>query len=397
MATWTVNDALETYNVGEWGVNFFSINKAGHVEVRPTGDPERAIDLKVLVDEIQQRGIQLPLLVRFSDILRMRIRDLCTSFQTAIQEYGYQSVYRGVFPIKVNQQRQVVSAIVQNGRPYSFGLEAGSKPELLTTIALVDDPESLIICNGYKDDEFIELALLARKVGKNVILVVEKLNEIDSILKTADRLKIEPSIGIRTRLSTKGAGRWEASGGDRSKFGLGPVELIQAVEKLKAKNLLHCLRLLHYHLGSQITAIRNIKDGLREAARYYVELKSMGAALGYLDVGGGLAVDYDGSRTNFAASANYSMQEYANDVVYQIMTVCDEANVEHPILVSESGRAITAHHSVLIFNILGVTASPPFEPKQPVEEEAPIPVLDLWEAYQSLSRKNYLEAYHDHQ
>ncbi len=393
MSVWKIQDSIEAYNIAQWGANFFAVNENGHVVVHPNGDTGRAIDLKILVDEIQQRGIQLPLLVRFSDVLRTRVRDLCMSFQHAIEEYKYQSVYRGVYPIKVNQQKHVVSTIVDAGRPFHFGLEAGSKPELLTTMALIDDPEALIVCNGYKDEEFIELGLLARKVGKNVILVVEKLNEVELIIKTAERMNVKPAIGLRIRLSTKGAGRWEASGGDRSKFGLGPVEILQTVEKLKSYNMLDCLQLLHYHLGSQITAIRNIKDALREAGRYYVELKQLGAALTYFDVGGGLAVDYDGSRTNFSASANYSLQEYANDVVYQIMTTCDEAKVPHPIIVSESGRAITAHHSVLVFNVLGAIASQPIEPQKPVD--APPLVVELWDSYQSLSRKNYQEAYHD--
>ncbi|MEK7729066.1 MAG: biosynthetic arginine decarboxylase, partial [candidate division KSB1 bacterium] len=391
---WKIQDALEFYSVNNWGANFFSISENGNIEVHPTGDPSRAIDLKVLADEIQQRGIQLPLLVRFSDILRARIKMLCESFQNAIQECGYKSVYRGVYPIKVNQQRHVVATIVDAGKPFHYGLEAGSKPELLTTVALINDPEALVICNGYKDEEFIELALLARKVGKNVILVVEKLSELELIIRIAEKLHVQPCIGIRIRLSAKGSGRWEASGGDRSKFGLGPIELLQAVEWLRERNLLHYLNLLHYHLGSQITAIRSVKDALREAARYYVELKKMGAHLQYLDVGGGLAVDYDGSRTNFAASANYSMQEYANDVVYQIMTTCDEAKVEHPILVSESGRAVTAYHSVLVFNVLGVTEFKPVEPNPPASEDAPQLVKDLWDSYQSLSRKNFEEAFH---
>lgn len=395
MAGWKTQDSVDFYNVNQWGANFFSVNAAGHIEVYPTGDANRAVDLKILADEIQQRGIQLPLLIRFSDILRTRIKNLCESFQNAIQEYNYQAVYRGVYPIKVNQQRQVVATIVDAGQPYHFGLEAGSKPELLTTVATLKDPEALIVCNGYKDEEYIELALLARRVGKNVILVVEKLNELELIAQLAEKLQVVPSIGMRLRLSAKGSGRWEASGGDRSKFGLGSVELLQAVEWLKARNMLDSLQLLHYHLGSQITAIRNVKDALREAARYYVELKKMGAPLTYFDVGGGLAIDYDGSRTNFAASANYSMQEYANDVVYQIMSTCDEAKVDHPIIVSESGRAITAHHSILIVNVLGLTEFQPIEPTAPTAENTPPLVKDLWESYQSLSRKNFQEVYHD--
>lgn len=395
MAGWKTQDSIDFYNVNQWGANFFSVNAAGHIEVYPTGESTRAVDLKILADEIQRRGIQLPLLIRFSDILRTRIKNLCESFQTAIQEYNYKAVYRGVYPIKVNQQRQVVATIVDAGQPYHFGLEAGSKPELLTTVATLKDPEALIVCNGYKDEEYIELALLARRVGKNVILVVEKLNELELIAQLAEKLQVVPSIGMRLRLSAKGSGRWEASGGDRSKFGLGAVELLQAVEWLKARNMLDSLQLLHYHLGSQITAIRNVKDALREAARYYVELKKMGAALTYFDVGGGLAIDYDGSRTNFAASANYSMQEYANDVVYQIMSTCDEAKVAHPIIVSESGRAITAHHSILIVNVLGLTEFQPVEPTAPTAENTPPLVKDLWESYQSLSRKNFQEVYHD--
>ena len=395
MSSWTIQDAMEVYGTPKWGADFVSINDKGHVSIHPTGDAKNTIDLKTLVDEIQQRGIQLPLLIRFSEILRSRIENICQCFQNAIDEFDYQAHYRGVYPIKVNQQRDVVQTIINAGRPFHFGLEAGSKPELLTTVALLDTPDALIICNGYKDEEFIELALLARKVGKNVIVVIEKFSELNLLIKVSERLGIKPSLGLRIRLSAKGSGRWESSGGDRSKFGLNSIELLQAIEVLKSQNMLGCLNLVHFHLGSQITSINKLKIALREGARYYVELKKLGAALKYLDVGGGLAIDYDGSRTNFASSANYSMQEYANDIVYHVKVICDEAGVEHPILISESGRAITAHHSVLIFNVLDVTAFQPAESKEPSGEDIPSVILDLWEDFNNLSRKNYREAYHD--
>src|SRR6185436_3543719 len=353
---WTRADALDLYNIPRWGCGYFSINDQGSLCVTPRGDGNGSIDMKELVDELTGRGIQLPILLRFSDVLRARIELICGAFNGAIKEYGYQGKYRGVYPIKVNQNRTVVEEIIEYGRPFHYGLEAGSKPELLTIMAIHQDDEALIICNGYKDEEYIETALLASKMGKTVILVVEKPSELEQIHRVSERVKIKPSLGIRARLSSRGAGRWEQSGGDFSKFGLTAAEMVEAIHLLQSWNEVDTLKLLHFHLGSQISAIKSVKNALREDGRLYVELHKMGAkGLSYLDVGGGLGVDYDGSQTNFASSMNYTVQEYANDVVFAIKEICDADSVPHPNLVSESGRAIAAHHSVLVVNVLGVT------------------------------------------
>lgn len=393
---WTAADANDTYNIPRWGCGYFSVNEQGNLAVSPGSEGmPGSIDMKELVNELTARGIQLPILLRFSDILRSRIEQLCGAFTGAIKEYGYTGAYRGVYPIKVNQNRTVVEEIIEFGRPFHYGLEAGSKPELLAVMAIHQDDEALIICNGYKDEEYIETALLASKMGKTVILVVEKLSELDHIHRVAERMKIKPSLGMRARLSSRGAGRWEQSGGDFSKFGLGATEMVEAVTKLKGWGETDCLKLLHFHLGSQISAIKSVKNALREAGRMFVELYKLGATgLSFFDVGGGLGVDYDGSQTNFASSMNYTIQEYANDVVYALKEICDADNVPHPSIVSESGRAITAHHSVLVVNVLGVTEFNTHVPKE-LPKSAPPLVLNMWETYQSVSAKNLLEAYHD--
>src|SRR6478752_561050 len=352
---WNVADSAEVYGVKYWGHNYFSVAESGNVQANPSGPDGPAIDLKELVDEVARRGIGLPLLIRFSDVLRSRIVELNETFKSAIAEYGYKGQYKGVYPIKVNQHRFVVEEIVQFGRPYHYGLEAGSKPELLAVMAMLDDDEALIVCNGYKDEEYIETALLASKMGRTVILVVEKATELPLIAQISKRTGVKPRIGMRAKLSTRGSGRWEASGGDRSKFGLTAKELIEAVEYLKANDLLSSFELLHFHLGSQISAIRSVKNAMREAGRFFVELYKMGAPLKYLDVGGGLGVDYDGSQTNFSSSMNYSMQEYANDIVFAMQELCDADGIPHPTIVSESGRAVVAHHACLIIDILGVS------------------------------------------
>jgi arginine decarboxylase len=392
---WSVADAVETYGIRDWGNNYFRISSKGHVLVTPPGSAGHTIDLKALVDEVRQRGVGLPLLLRFSDILRSRIDELNQAFQSAIDEYGYQGTYRGVYPIKVNQERQVVEEVVRFGRPYHHGLEAGSKPELLAVLAMLDDEEALIICNGYKDEEYVETALLGSKMQRRIILVVEKLSELPLIARIAHKTGVRPRLGMRAKLSTRGAGRWEASGGDHAKFGLSARELLEAMRFLRQHELLDTLELLHFHLGSQISNIRYIKEGLREAGRLYCELVKMGAPLRYLDVGGGLGVDYDGSQTNFASSTNYTLQEYANDVVYAIMEVCEETEVPPPTLVSESGRATVAHHCVLVVDVLGVSefrAGP--LPSAPPEDAQAV-VWNLYDTYKELTRKNLLEAYHD--
>jgi arginine decarboxylase len=392
---WSIADAIETYGIRDWGNNFFRINNQGRVLVTPPGQNGHTIDLKALVDEVRQRGIGLPLLCRFSDILHSRIDELNQAFRRAIDEYGYQGTYRGVYPIKVNQERQVVEEVIRFGRPYHHGLEAGSKPELLAVLAMLDDEEALIICNGYKDEEYIETALLGSKMGRQVILVVEKVSELPLIARIARETGVRPRLGMRARLSTRGAGRWEASGGDHAKFGLSARDFFEAVEFLRQHDMLDTFVLLHFHLGSQISNIRFVKDGLREAGRLYCELAKMGAPLGYLDVGGGLGVDYDGSQTNFPSSVNYTLQEYANDVVYAIMEVCEDCGIASPTLVSESGRATVAHHCVLVVDVLGIsefrTVPPPDEPP----EDAQAVVWNLYETYKDLARKNLLESYHD--
>jgi len=395
LQTWTIKDAMELYNIRSWGWPYFSINNIGNVCVHPQGTSGPTVDLKKIVDELQRRGIKMPILIRFSDILRARVEALNEAFAKAIKEYHYQGRYLGVYPIKVNQQRHVVEEIVNYGKPYQFGLEAGSKPELMAVLALLDSTESLIICNGYKDPEFIEMALLATKLGKSVVIVVEKFSELPLITDLAARLHVVPKIGVRVKLSARGAGKWESSGGDRSKFGLNVTELVEAIEFLQEQNMLDCLQLLHFHLGSQITNIRSIREGLEEACRIYTEMHKLGAPLKFFDVGGGLAVDYDGSRTNFVSSTNYSMQEYANDVVGAILDYCESAEVPHPIIVSESGRAITAHHSVLVFNVLGTGTFGEANVPTEVCEEKPDPLVNLFEVYKNITRKNFQEAYHD--
>jgi arginine decarboxylase len=392
---WTPTDSLDLYNIRGWGNDYFSVGSQGCLLVHPGGSGTQAIDLKELVDEVRERGISPPLLIRFSEIIKARVVELNEAFGRAITEYGYQGSYRGVYPIKVNQDRYLVERLVQYGRPYHFGLEAGSKPELLAVMAMLEDEEALIICNGYKDEEYIETALLASKLGRHVVLVVEKPSELPLIHEISQKMKVRPRIGIRSRLSAKGAGHWEASGGDRSKFGLTGRNLLQAVAFLKENDLLDTFELLHFHLGSQISSIRSVKDGLREAAQVYVNLVKMGAPLGYLDVGGGLGVDYDGSQTNFTSSLNYTLQEYANDIVFGVMEVCDGQGVPHPTLVSESGRATVAHHAVLIIDVLGVSE---FEvgklPRKPPADAEPS-LRHLFETYREVSRKNLLESYHD--
>jgi arginine decarboxylase len=393
----TINDATELYEVDRWGKGYFSISKDGHVLVHPTKDPSHAIDLKQLTDHLMLRGIGLPVLIRFRDILRHRVGDIHNAFQTAINQHQYEGRYICVYPIKVNQQRQVVEEVLDFGREYGFGLEAGSKPELLAVMAQAYN-DTPIICNGFKDAEFIEMAMLAQKVGRNVIPVVEKYTELGLILKYAEKVGVRPQIGMRVKLAARGSGRWQGSGGYRSKFGLTVAEVLRGLEELNSRGMQDCFKLLHFHLGSQIPNIRIVKGALNEAARIYTELVKAGAGLQFLDVGGGLGIDYDGSQTNFESSVNYTLEEYANDVVYHIQTVCDDAGVKHPTIVSESGRAIVAYHSVLIFNVLGVAAFGEEKiPESISPDEAEQPVIDLLETYQNLSVRNALESYHDAQ
>ena len=393
---WSIAEAGELYDVSRWGKGYFSVGKNGHIWVHPNKEPSRGIDLKELVDNLQLRGISLPLLIRFGEILQHRLGEMHQAFQNSITEQGYKGSYCCVYPIKVNQQRQVVEEVFKYGRPYRFGLEAGSKPELLAVLAIADN-ETPIICNGFKDDEYIEMAMLAKKIGRQIIPVVEKYTELDLILKHSARVGVRPVIGLRIKLASRGSGRWKSSGGYRSKFGLTVTEGLRALEQLKSLGMEDCLQLLHFHLGSQITNIRQIKAAVIEAARVYVELKRAGAGLNYMDVGGGLGIDYDGSQTDFESSVNYTLQEYANDVVHHIQNVCDEAEVAHPIIISESGRAVAAYHSVLVFNVLGVTGFGDTEALPEIPDDVEQPLIDLQETMKGLSNKNLLESFHDAQ
>lgn len=393
---WSVADAAELYEVASWGKGYFSVNQAGHVCVHPEKDPRRAIDLKHLLDRLIVRGIQTPVLLRFGGILKHRLRDLKEAFSQAIADHDYRGRYHLVYPIKVNQQRQVVEEILRYGSTYNFGLEAGSKPELLAVIALADN-DTPIVCNGFKDARFIETAMLAQKMGRNIFLVVEKFTDLELILHFAKEVGVRPNIGVRVKLAATGSGRWQSSGGYRSKFGLTVSEILRALQLLKEHEMADCFKLLHFHLGSQITNIRHIKAALTEGARVYADLYRQGAGLEYLDVGGGLGVDYDGSQTTFESSVNYTLQEYANDVVYHVQTVCDDTDVPHPTIFSESGRAVVSYNSVLIFNVLGVADRGENGLPEAIAEDAEQPLHDLRQTYDSLNVRNLLESFHDAQ
>ncbi len=395
MRGWTIQDALELYDVHAWGSGFFTINRNGNVEVRPRGDRGPGIDLGELTTYLRGRGLRLPLLVRFSDILATRLRELSQCFESAIEEHQYTGRHRAVYPIKVNQQRHVVQEVIDFGRRHGVGLEAGSKPELLAILPIADTPDSLIVCNGYKDRAYMEIALLAQKLGRTPIIVLDRFHELDLALEVAGELGIRPHLGVRAKLSARGSGRWVESGGDRSKFGLTADELILTVEQLREKGMLDCLELVHFHVGSQVTSIRAIREAVQEATRFYVGLVEMGAGLRYLDVGGGLGVDYDGSQSNFQSSMNYTNPEYARDIISTVVEACDEKNVPHPDIITETGRAMVAHHSVLVFNVLGVNeVLPQSPPSVPTEKDHKV-VHTLHETFQSISRKNAIEAYHD--
>ncbi|MGE0378473.1 MAG: biosynthetic arginine decarboxylase, partial [Planctomycetaceae bacterium] len=341
---WSVADAEELYDVAGWGKGYFSVGANGHLRVHPSRSAEPFIDMKQLVELLKLRGLNLPVLLRFNGILKDRLKEIHDSFVRAISEYGYKGTYTCVYPIKVNQQKQVVEKVVEFGREYGFGLEAGSKPELLAVVALTD-PNIPIVCNGFKDTEFIEMAMLAQKLGRRVIPVIEKYTELELLLRAAENVGVRPSIGMRVKLASRGAGRWQSSGGYRSKFGLTVSEILRGLDELQRREMNDCFTMLHFHMGSQITHIRQVKSAINEAARVYADLYRRGAGLKVLDVGGGIGVDYDGSQTNFESSMYYTLQEYANDVVYHVQAVCDDASVPHPEIISESGRAIAAYHS----------------------------------------------------
>ena len=392
---WDVDAAIATYNVDGWGAGYFTVNEKGNVVVRPLQELGGSIDILEVVNEARTRGLSFPLVIRFQDLLRHRVESVNRAFQSAMNEFSYRGLYRGVFPIKVNQLREVIEEIVDAGQQFHFGLEAGSKPELVAALAMHKDPESLIICNGYKDRAFIRIALLGRKLGKSVVIVVEKLEELELTIRTAKEVGVEPMIGIRVRLYSKGSGKWSPSGGENAKFGLDTTSLVAASEMLKAAGLAHCLKLVHFHVGSQVPDISTIKRAVREAARYYAKLAKLGHDLGYLDVGGGLGVDYDGSRSDFDSSANYSLQEYANDVVWNIADVCDSEGVPHPAIVSEGGRAIVAHHSVLVVEAFSSIEKTAPKLRVTASEKDHKLVVEILDVKQRLKRGNRLESLHD--
>jgi arginine decarboxylase len=392
---WDIQDARNLYNIHRWGAKYFDINEAGHVVARPQVDTGASVDLTDVIEEAKARGLKFPLLIRFQDILRHRVESINVAFRSSIAEYNYQGKYRGVFPIKVNQLREVVEEILDAGKPFEFGLEVGSKPELFAGLALQNQIGSLIICNGYKDASFIRMALLGIKLGRKVIMVVEKLEELRQIIAVSKQLGVEPLIGIRARLVSKGAGRWAESGGENAKFGLSTAEILAALEMLKSENLQPCLKLLHFHIGSQVPDILTVKKAVQEAARLYAKLFKMGFQIEFLDVGGGLGVDYDGSRSAFDSSTNYTLQEYTNDVIYYVADVCNTEKVPHPDIVSESGRAIVAHHSVLIVEVFGaIEKIRPGDFLQYGENEHAL-VKELLDIKKNLGKLNKLEAFHD--
>jgi arginine decarboxylase len=386
--TWTIADSAELYGVPYWGKHLFEINEQGHLVALPQGTGQGHVDLHALTEDLGARGIDLPVLVRMPDIARRRMDLLVRVFKEAMAESEYKGRYRGVYPIKVNQQRRLVEELLQFGRRHHFGLEAGSK-------AMLDDPDALLICNGYKDRQYIEMALLARKLGRNTVVVVEKASEVRTIIEASRSLGIRPRIGVRAKLSRPGKGRWSSSAGDRAKFGLSAAGIVEVIDELAEAGFLDCLELLHFHIGSQVTAVRSFRKAVREAARLYVDLVRAGAPMGVLDVGGGLAIDYDGSRTDFESSRNYTVAEYASDVVSEIAQACNEGGVAHPDLVTESGRATVAHCTVLLFDVLGTESLPTDgEPEVP-EDDAPQVLRDLREVYDAINTRSYQEAFHD--
>lgn len=395
MRTWGASDSLKLYNIENWGDQYFSINPSGNMTVHPRRGEGPGVDLMAVIEDVKAQGLGLPVLIRFQDIIRHRVVALNEAFKKSIAEYGYKGCYKGVYPVKVNQMREVVEEIVDAGKPYDYGLEAGSKAELAIISSAQLNPDALMICNGYKDYGFIKMALMGRKLGKNVIIVVEKLTELYQVIAVAKEMSVEPFIGIRSKLYSKGSGKWESSGGESAKFGLTTTELLHAVQILRKEGMENSFKLLHFHIGSQITNIRTVKDAVKEGTRVYSKLRKMGLNLEYLDVGGGLGVDYDGSRTSFDSSINYSLNEYVADVVYSIKEVCEAEEVQEPNIVSESGRAIVAHHSVLITNVFGsieVGSTPISLEETPDEDDV---VKEMRFLAQNLSSKNLLEHFHD--
>ncbi len=397
MKKWHIEDSAELYNIHGWGVNYFDINEKGHVVVTPKKDGVQ-IDLREVVDELALRDISAPVLLRFPDILDNRIERMSQCFKKASEEYGFKGECYAVYPIKVNQMQPVVTEMVEHGRKFNLGLEAGSKPELHAVIAACTDYDTIIVCNGYKDDNYIELALLAQKMGKRIYIVAEKLNELELIYKIAKRLSVRPNIGIRIKLASSGSGKWEESGGDASKFGLTSSELLEALEYLENHDLKDCLKLIHFHIGSQVTNIRHVKTAIREASQFYVQLHKMGFAVQFVDAGGGLGVDYDGTRSaSNCSSVNYSIQEYVNDIIYQLMEAADKNSLPHPNIITESGRSLSAHHSLLIMEVLETASLPEMPEEFEVSADDHELVKELYEIWDNLTQRSALESWHDAQ
>ena len=395
--TWDIPSAIALYNIDRWGTGYFTINAAGNVQVMPTQTYGNAIDLMEVVTEARKQGMAFPLVIRFQDLLRQRVETINRAFRSAIAEANYQSTYKGVFPIKVNQLREVVEEIIDAGRPFNFGLEAGSKPELIAALAVHRDPEGLIICNGYKDSTFIQNALLGRKLGKQVIMVVEKMEEVRQIVQVSKEMNVMPLMGLRVRLQAKGSGKWATSGGENAKFGLSTADLVAASNYLKSEGMADSLVLVHFHVGSQVPDIGVIKRAVREAARFYAKLSKMGHPMQFVDVGGGLGVDYDGSRTAYDSSMNYTLQEYARDVVYNMIDVCESEKVPHPTIVSESGRAIVAHHSVLVVEAFSSIEKGAADLSLEIRESDPKLLHEMVETQKALTKQNRMEVLHDAQ
>ncbi len=397
MRRWSIEDSAELYNINGWGVDYFSINEKGNVTVTPLKN-SASVDLKELLDELSLSDVSTPVLIRFPDILNDRILSISESFKSASEEYGYNAQNFIIYPIKVNQMRPVVEEIVSQGKKFNIGLEAGSKPELHAVIATNTDPESLIICNGYKDEDYIELALLAQKMGKRIFLVIEKLNELKLIATISKRMKVKPNLGIRIKLASVGSGKWEESGGDISKFGLTSSELLEAIDFLEKNKMSNSLKLIHFHIGSQVTRIRRIKIALREASQFYVQLRKLGFNVEFVDIGGGLGVDYDGTRSpNSESSVNYTLQEYVNDSVSTFVDASNKNNIPHPNVITESGRSLTAHHSLLVFEVLEATTLSSWDTEEDVNDSDHELVKELYSIWDNINQTMMLEAWHDAQ
>lgn len=392
----TLEETIKTYGIENWGAGFFDVNKKGHLIVRPSEDDVASVDVKEVIEDLLRRGVKLPVILRFPQLLSHQVRKLYNCYQNSIREYDYKGSHLCVFPMKVNPRRDVLEEVMREGRRYNFGIECGSKPELYAALALDQSPDSLVVCNGFKDEAYIKLALMGLRIGKKLVIVIEKLGELAIVLKQAKELGVKPMIGIRARLYSRGSGRWEKSGGETAKFGLTTSEMLEVVRTLRENNMLDCLKMLHFHIGSQITDIKRVKNAIKEAARVYCKIREMRVDVEYLNVGGGMGVDYDGSKTSFDSSANYTMQEFANDVIYTIKNVCDEEDTPEPSIVTESGRIVAAYHAMIVTNIQDEIETVLDDiSKVAVTEDEPQVVIELKDLVENINSKNFREYYHD--